>query len=188
MEDPKPPPGWFDLYLEAHKNDPLFNKEAKHDEEMPDLSSLQMGASVPKGETILVPPDQLYMEVQCNGCGVTRKVETRFKGVYTCGACQWKGLAPLKDPESPANRVVTEEEKSKEGRKVTSTKEPCRWCAGKGCLSCKEEEKPAKLTTTTKESMVTICSTCYKPLTLPYVKLGTTDCVSCQKHKKSLSH
>lgn len=74
-------------------------------------------AAVPPGESIIVPPDQRFKEVKCHACGVTAKTETRFKGIYTCTTCQWKGLAPPKQEESVVNAVVTEE---KEGKKKRS--------------------------------------------------------------------
>lgn len=78
---------------------------------------MQLGSSVPYGESIIVPPDQLFKEVQCYACGVVKRTETRFKGVYTCTSCQWKGLTPLKQHESIVNRVVTEEKEGKKKKK-----------------------------------------------------------------------
>lgn len=189
---------WFELYLEANKDGELFRKPLhvnpsappftyKWDREGDDIRMLDLtkctGASVPPGETILVvaPSDQLYKDVQCHACGVTKRTETRFNGVYTCGGCQWKGLAPLKQPESVVNQVVIEEEKSKEGRK--STKEPCKWCVG-GCPSCRDDTAvppTTTLTTTTKEVMSVHCRICNKALTLPGMRLGAVTCVACQK-------
>lgn len=73
-------------------------------------------AAVPPGESIIVPPDQRFKEVKCHACGVTARTETRFKGIYTCTSCQWKGLAPPKQEESVVNAVVIDEKEGKKKR------------------------------------------------------------------------
>jgi hypothetical protein len=165
---------WFREYMEAHKGEELFKKSPKgewvheEDEEMPPAGT-PMGASVPAGETILVPPDQLYKEVTCHACGVTRRTETRFQGVYTCGACQWKGLAPLKQPESVVNAVSTEEEQQKVRRKDNTI----------------EASVPVapRITSTIKETTHTFCRLCRRVLDLPGKQLGYIMCVQCKKER-----
>jgi hypothetical protein len=82
------------------------------------LTSLRGHPSFPDGRSIIVPRDQLFKLVKCHACDTVDKTETRFEGIYTCVACQWKGLAPSKNADSLAefNAPIQVEEQA-EGKK-----------------------------------------------------------------------
>jgi hypothetical protein len=78
------------------------------------------GPSYPDVRSIVVPPDQKYKLMACCICSELHKTETRFDGVFTCVSCQWKGLAPPKNPDSTAEYnapIPKEEQGGKKGRK-----------------------------------------------------------------------
>lgn len=134
-DNPSIPPGAYSFKPTEEKEPtleplppPPFNYPSDDDEDIRPMEldcKLRRGSSYPDGRSIIVPPDQLFKLVKCNSCDTMDKTETRFEGIYTCVACQWKGLEPLKNPDlfteeqEQFNAPVQEDTKKSRGEYIS---------------------------------------------------------------------